>query len=287
MFAYSLSQQHKDAVELEMYRKESQRSGGIRQAFESQIALNKSALKTAMQCLYWLVKSEIPHTTHYNSLITAVEFMGCQHLQHLNHGENAKYTSQRTIQEFLQVIGEQIEHELLNSVHTSPMYSIMIDETTDVSILKEMVIYVMYLTPEAKVCTGFLTINELPDGTAETVEKNLTAYLESKDMPLSRMVGFGSDGASVMTGRHNGVAARLKRLQPILTSVHCIAHRLALAAAQSGDSVPYIANTFKPTLRQLFYFYENSTVRMSGLKAAPTNTRLEAKTACRHSVAFS
>ena len=190
-----------------MYRKESQRSGGIRQAFESQIALNKSALKTAMQCLYWLVKSEIPHTMHYNSLITAVEFMGCQQLQHLNHDENPKYTSQPTIQEFLQVIGEQIEHELLNSVHTSPMYSIMIDETTDVSILKEMVIYVMYLTSEAKVYTGFLTINELPDGTAETVEKNITAYLEIKDMPLSRMVGFGTDGASVMTGKHNGVAA--------------------------------------------------------------------------------
>ena len=138
----------------------------------------------------------------------------------------------------------------------------MIDETTDVSILKEMVIYVMYLTPEAKVCTAFLTINELPDGTAETVEKNLTAYLESKDMPLSRMVGFGTNSASVMTGRHNEVPARLKCLQPILTSVHCIAHRLALAAAQSGDSVPYIANTFKPTLRELFYLYEKS-----GLKA--------------------
>ena len=78
---------------------------------------------------------------------------------------------------------------------------------------------------------------------------------------------MGTDGASVMTGRHNGVAARLERLQPILTSVHCIAHQLALAASLSGDSVPYIANTFKPTLRQLFYFYENSTVRMSGLKA--------------------
>ena len=103
--------------------------------------------------------------------------MGCQQLQHLNHG---KYTSQRTIQEFLQVIGEQIEHGLLNSVHTSPMYSIMIDKTTDVSILKEMVVYVMYLTPEAKVCTGFLTINELPDGTVETVEKILQLILRVK-----------------------------------------------------------------------------------------------------------
>ncbi len=44
-------------------------------------------------------------------------------------------------------------------------------------------------------------------------------------------------------------------------------HRLALAAGQASDNVPFISNTFKPTLRQLFYFYENSTVRMHGLKA--------------------
>jgi len=42
-------------------------------------------------------------------------------------------------------------------------------------------------------------------------------------------------------------------------------HRLALAASQAG--VQYISNTFKPTLQQLFYFYENSAVRMAGLKA--------------------
>ena len=71
----------------------------------------------------------------------------------------------------------------------------------------------------------------------------------------------------MMTGRHGGVAARFKCHQPLLTSSHCIAHRLALAAAQSGDSVPYLSNTFKPTFRHLFYFYENSLVRMNGLRA--------------------
>ena len=46
----------------------------------------------------------------------------------------------------------------------------MIDETTDVSIVKEMVIYGLYLV---KVCSGFLAINELSDCTAETIEKIL------------------------------------------------------------------------------------------------------------------
>ena len=234
---HSLSQQHKDAVDLEKHKKETQRSGGIRQAFKSQLALNKSARKTAMQCPYWLVKSEVPHTTNYNSLIKATEFMGCPQLKYLYHGENAKYSSQRTIQEFLKVIGEQIEQEILVNLLTSPLYSIMIDETTDVSVLKELVVYALYLTTGAKVCTSFLAIIDLPNGTAETVERYLTTYLESKNIPISRMVGFGTDGASVMTGKHNGVAAHLKHRQPILISVHCIAHRLALAAGQSDESV--------------------------------------------------
>ena len=83
---------------------------------------------------------------------------------------------------------------------------------------------------------------------------------------MTNLVGFGSDGAAVMTGKFNGVAARLKHKQPILTSIHCVAHRLALAASQSGEKVAFLSNSFKPTLRQLFTYYENSSVRMKGLK---------------------
>ena len=203
-------------MELESFREASLKSGGIEQAFQSQISLNRSAIKTAMQCLYWLIKSEIPHTSNYNSLVKAVEFMGCEHLRHLNHGENAKYSSQRIIQEFLDVMGEQLRQDELQHLFSSPCYSIMIDETTDIAIINEMVIYVRYLSPEAEICTSFLAILELNNGTAETVEKALLTYLEDSSIPLSSLVGFGSDGASVMTGRLNGVGARLKRLQPIL-----------------------------------------------------------------------
>ena len=165
---HSVSQQHKSVTELEVYREDSERTGGIEQAFQ---ALNRSAVKVAMECLYWLVKSEIPHTTHDYSLVKAVEFMGCNQLKHLYHGENTKYSSQRIIQEFQQVMGEQIAQEKLENLLSSPLYSIMVDETTDVAILKEMVVYIRYLSPATKVCTYFLTIIELPDGTAETVEK--------------------------------------------------------------------------------------------------------------------
>ena len=64
-----------------------------------------------------------------------------------------------------------------------------------------------------------------------------------------------------MTGRLNGVAARLKRHSPRMISVHCVEHRLALAAAHASVfTAIYVspANTF---------FYQNSAVRMANLNA--------------------
>ena len=79
---HSLSQQHKAAVEMEACRETATRTGGIQQALQTQlhVQLKKEAVKTAMQSLYWLVKSEILHTGHYNSLLSAVQFMGCEQL---------------------------------------------------------------------------------------------------------------------------------------------------------------------------------------------------------------
>ena len=164
------------------------------------------------------------------------------------------------------MIGDCMEQAILENVLSSHFYSIMMDETTDVVITKEIVVYALYHTSELKVVTSFLSIIQLPDGKANPVEDHLIVYLESKHIPLSSVVVFGSDGTAVMTGKHTGVVARLKQRQPLLKSVHCIAHQLVLAANQSGDSVPYISKTFKPTFRMLFYFYENSAIQMSGLK---------------------
>ena len=45
---------------------------------------------------------------------------------------------------------------------------------------------------------------------------------------LSTLLTLGADGASVMSGCYEGVAAKLKRSYPWLLYVHCAAHRLNL-----------------------------------------------------------
>ncbi|XP_077870232.1 zinc finger protein 862-like, partial [Saccoglossus kowalevskii] len=79
------------------------------------------------------------------------------------------------------------------------------------------------------------------------------------------MAALGSDGASVMVGRRTGVATRLRERNPMLVNIHCVAHRLALAAAQAMNGIKYLKR-FSSILQQLYYFYQNSAVQMSGLK---------------------
>ena len=89
--------------------------------------------------------------------------------------------------------------------------------------------------------TTFLKILELSNGTADANEANLLAYIEENGFNIMKMMGLGTDGAAVMTGKRNGVAVRFKKRQLLLTSVHCVCHRLALAAAQAGNDVLHMA----------------------------------------------
>ena len=73
-------------------------------------------------------------------------------------------------------------------------------------------------------------------------------------------MGFGSDGAAVMIGRETGVSTRLKVHNPLMVNIHCVAHRLALAASQASNDIPYLKK-FKNIVHNLYQFYHNTIVQ--------------------------
>ncbi|XP_070576192.1 zinc finger protein 862-like [Ptychodera flava] len=80
------------------------------------------------------------------------------------------------------------------------------------------------------------------------------------------MYSAGTDGASVMTGKHKGVATRLqKEVNPFLIAIHCCAHRLALASAQAAHSVKLI-DKFEQHLVQIFNYFHYSTKHKARLR---------------------
>ncbi len=175
------------------------------------------------------------------------------------------YYSEQTIAELLQCLAQVIEEKTVADIQSSAYFFLMNDESTDVSVLKQLVLVGRYLT-NGEVKTSFLHITDLANGTAETIEGSILKYLSDNTLQVSKFCAFGSDGAAVMVGRSNCVAVRLRSHSPKLIQVHCVNHRLALAASQASDSVPYLKQ-FKSILQTLFYFYQNSPVRMASLHA--------------------
>ena len=253
------SQCHINAVKAEVIAAASKESGGIRAHIEEQISLQKKAVMGAFKCLYWLAKEETAHHTKFSSMLELAKSLGCSYLSLLEVGRNASYTSHRMIDEFLLVLSECVEKDILTKVTTSPALGILCDESTDVSNIKQLVIFVRYLD-QGKPNTAFLKMVDLFDGTARSIEKALLDVCNECGIHFSKVFSFGSDGASVMTGVRTGVATRLKQHNPEMISFHCGAHKLALASSQAAQYVPYL-KTFDSNLVTLYYHFANSPVR--------------------------
>ncbi|XP_033103941.1 zinc finger protein 862-like, partial [Anneissia japonica] len=190
--------------------------------------------------------------------------LGVDVLNSLKQGGNASYTSERFIQEAVTTLGKQISTPLLQKLRDSCYFSILVDETTNVAVKKELIIYIRYLKEsERESETLFSGMLGLYDGKTETIVKAIIDHLHSNDLPKN-MCALGSDGAAVMVGSRNGVAAKLKEQVPRLLNNHCVAHRLALASSQAANHIPYLKK-FKAIVEQLYRFYNYSPVRTASL----------------------
>ena len=72
-------------------------------------------------------------------------------------------------------------------------------------------IYACCYIVEDEINSYFLLLLQLQSGTAPHIFSKCVSFLEDLDIQLSKMVGFGSDGASTMIGTRGRVAALFKK----------------------------------------------------------------------------
>ena len=257
---------HKEAMHIESSRILSTKQGGITEAMDAIVSLQKKAFIGHLKCMHYLAKQEIAHTTKFTPLIQLAKSLGTTYLGEIAMGGNMKYTSECFMQEIVLALAETVIKPIKEDMLTSPVFSLLIDETTDVSVVKQMIVYGRYLSA-GEATTRFLGIVELHDGTATTITDALLQFCREMELDIhKKLVGLGSDGDSVMLGCRGGVSTLMKEQAPFLIANHCVAHRLALACGQAADEIKYLKK-FKSILDQLYRFYQNSAVRMAGLKA--------------------
>ena len=115
-------------------------------------------------------------------------------------------------------------------------------------------------------CIGLYATDRTDAGNLTQLIKDVLVRLS---LPLERCRGQCYDGASNMSGRRSGVAARIQQEEPRALYVHCMGHSLNLAVQDTFRSVKVMADTFDTVLEmaKVFKYSAKKKAMLLKLKA--------------------
>ena len=213
-----------------------------------------NGLTNTFRLVLWLAKEDIA--------LLKIDSL-CATLNRCSGSILSNYRNNHSAAEMATCLAEVLRGQLTEKVIASPFFSILVDESTDIVVHKQLITHVSYIGPDGA-SMDFLGLYKLLEADADTVYSALRRQLAAYCLDASFVIGFGSDGAKVVTGRHNGVATKLKRDIGHVFAIHCIAHRLALASSDAAESVDYIG-TYASTLQSLHHYVNHSSLRKEEL----------------------
>ena len=144
-----------------------------------------------------------------------------------------KYTSGAVQNEMLQVMSLKALREIAACLHNTPFYSIMADETTDISNRKQVVICIRWVNEQLEAHEEFIGLHQVELINAATITSVIKDALLRMNLSLSKSRGQCYDGCSTMSGAKKGVATNIKSEEPRCLFTHCYGHALNLACADS------------------------------------------------------
>lgn len=175
-------------------------------------------------------------------------------------------------------IGREMLNDIVSYLKTSQSkFSILVDESTSVSHKQSMIVYIKLLFNEEPV-TYFLALCELTDTSATSLYHTLFDFLKSigfSDVLLQeQLIGFCSDGASNMIGHFRGLATLMARDYPLLSTFHCMAHRLELAIKNAVADVNCMSH-FSDLIDSIYRVYSVSPKSQREIDAVAESLSVE------------
>ncbi|KAH9737434.1 TTF-type domain-containing protein [Citrus sinensis] len=108
-------------------------------------------------------------------------------------------------------------------------FSILVDESRDVSIKEQMVVVLRYVNINGQVVECFIGIEQVVSTTAQSLKEAIDRLFSRHGLSMSRLRGQGYDGASNMQGEFNGLKTIILRENECAYYIHYFAHQLQLA----------------------------------------------------------
>lgn len=138
------------------------------------------------------------------------------------------------------VLAPAIRHEIVEDIRKpKSYYSLIVDESTDVSVKKYLCICVKYFSESKhKIITEFLGLIEVFTVTAHDLYQAVSSFLKKLNLDISKLIGIGTDGANNLCGKNQSLYTLLKKDSPNLQLIKCICHSLHICAEKASAELP-------------------------------------------------
>ena len=137
------------------------------------------------------------------------------------------------------------EKQTIAQICQNQRFSIIIDESTDVSVCQVLAVVVRYFDHNrGDVCDALLDTIAVEDGTARGLYSALKNMFIQMNIPLTNIIGFGSDNCSTMMGIKSGFQALLKQDVPSVFVMGCVCHSFALCSSHAVKNLPSYLESF-------------------------------------------
>ena len=151
-------------------------------------------------------------------------------------GEKASQTmkqislSNDTIKARIHEMSENIKSKVISKINSSPVFAVQLDETTDVSNLSQLLVYIRYVASE-RINGEFLFCQPLETTSkAADVFQVLFDFFDKIELSWSKLVGVCTDDAPAMIGANSGLVSLVKQKNPAIQRTYCMNHKAVLVS---------------------------------------------------------
>ncbi|KAJ1257064.1 hypothetical protein BS78_K226400 [Paspalum vaginatum] len=149
---------------------------------------------------------------------------------------NARMTSHTIQKDLAKSCAREITQVIKEEIADS-LFSILIDESRDISIAEQMAVIVRYVNKKGIVVERFLGLKHVKDTSADSLKGALVSLLAKHGLPIARLRGQGYDNASNMRGEFNGLQKLIRDENPYAFYIHGFAHQLRLVVVSVTSAV--------------------------------------------------
>ncbi|CAF2081407.1 unnamed protein product, partial [Rotaria magnacalcarata] len=138
-----------------------------------------------------------------------------------------KWISHEIINELLEMIASEIIRVITAKIKKVKYFSIMLDETSDISVSEQVSLCVRSVDRETfQIEEYFLGFYVTDKTDSKTLFKGVCDMLTRLDLPINDLRGQCFYGASNVSGVYNGLQAKIRGIESRALFVHCQGHLL-------------------------------------------------------------